>query len=252
MQRAIKKKKKVDRGDRNKMGIFSGRRTSWTTITSEVNDKENETIDSDFVRKNSTEMGVDVLIEADIDKNMKYECLARVEPLPDDSSLYSIRLATNHQAFKHKTSCTIRSFSSFYFLQRTLTSSHPTITVPSLPPKPLLWVANNKTKVQEIANFISSVISNHSLIISKVLQLFLQTQLSIEFIQENLDGKRSDQISPEKVLTKENSAKNENICASMKGLFQDRKRKSYVDHILFMKDKPMQALIEDSTHDVKI
>jgi len=233
------------------MGIFTGRRPSWTTITSEVPDREKETIDSEFVRKNSTEMGVDVLIEKEVDKNVKYECFVRVEPMPGDSTLYSIRLATNHPAFKLKISCTIRSFSSFYFLHRTLAASHPGISIPNLPPKPLLWVANNKTKIQEIANFLSKVFSSQVLLTSQVLHLFLQTQLSVEFIQENLDGKRADEICPDKLETKENSPKKENISTGVRGLFQDRKRKSYVDHILFMKEKPMQALLEDKTRDIK-
>lgn len=232
------------------MGIFTGRRTSWTTITDEVPVKETETIDSDFVRKNSTEMGVDIFVEKEVENSVRYECLVRVEPMEGDSSLYSVRFATNHEAFSLKKSCTIRSFSSFYFLQRTLASSQPNTSVPKLPPKPLLWVANNKTKVQELANFISAVISNQELMLSKVLQLFLQTQLSIEFIQENIDGKRSDQVSPQ--IRQENTPIQENISIEMKGLFQERKRKSYVDHVFFMKDKPMQVLLEDQTRDIKI
>lgn len=234
------------------MGLFTGRRTSWTTITEQEPVKETEAIDSDFVRKNSTDKGVDILIEKEGDKSVRFECLVRVEPMEGDSSLYSVRLATNHESFKLKKSCTIRSFSSFYFLQRTLAKSHACISVPNLPPKPLLWVSNNKTKVQELATFISTVISNRGLIDSRVLHLFLQTQLSLDFIQENMDGKRSDQVSPEKVKGKENSPNQDNICAGMKGLFQDRKRKSYVDHIFFMKDKPMQVLLEDQTRDIKI
>ena len=136
MQRAIKKKKKVDK---SKMGIFNGRRTSWTTITDEVPVKETEAIDSDFVRKNSTEMGVDILIEKEVENSVRYECLVRVEPMEGDSSLYSVRFATNHEAFSLKKSCTIRSFSSFYFLQRTLVSSQPNISLPKLPPSTLFY-----------------------------------------------------------------------------------------------------------------
>lgn len=232
------------------MGIFNGRRTSWTTMTDEVQVKETEAIDSDFVRKNSTEMGVDILIEKEFENNVRYDCLVRVEPVEGDTSLYSVRFATNHTAFSLKKSCAIRSFSSFYFLQRILVSSQPNISVPKLPPKPLLWVASNKTKVQELANFISNLISYRELMLSRVLQLFLQTQLSVEFIQENIDGKRSDQVSPEIRKDKENSPIQENI--ERKGLFQERKRKSYVDHVFFMKDKPMQVLLEDHMRDSKI
>ena len=96
------------------------------------------------------------------------------------------------------------------------------------------------------------MISNQELMLSKVLQLFLQTQLSIEFIQEIIDGKRSDQVSPEIRKDKENSPIQENISIEMKGLFQERKRKSYVDHVFFMKDKPMQVILEDQTRDIKI
>ena len=71
MQRAIKKKKKVDK---SKMGIFNGRRTSWTAITDEVPVNETEEIDSDFVRKNSTEMGVDIFIEKEVENSVRYEC----------------------------------------------------------------------------------------------------------------------------------------------------------------------------------
>ena len=120
MQRAIKKKKKVDK---SKMGILTRRRTSWTTITYEVPVKETEEIYSDFVRKNSTDMGVDILIEKEVENSVRYECLVRVEPMEGDSSLYSVRFATNHEAFSLKKICNIRSFSSFYFLERTLVSN---------------------------------------------------------------------------------------------------------------------------------
>jgi len=234
------------------MGIFAGRRPSWTSITDPIPANEVERIDSDFVRKNSTEMGVDILVKMETNSDSKCESLVRVEPMSEDSSLFSVRLATNHNTFLLKKSCTIRSFSSFYYLQRTLKSCCPNEVVPSLPLKPLLWVSNQKTKVHELVDFISNVISSSGLNHTRALQLFLQTQLSIDFIQENLDGKRNDQISantePKKPRENSNSIPNE----STKNILQERKRKSYVDHVFFMKDRGMPALIEDEMQELKL
>ena len=88
-----------------------------------------------------------------------------------------------------------RSFSDWYYLQRVLRSSHPHLKIRDLPPRHELWVADTGTRVQEIAAFLQRVLAIRQLLLCNTVHLFLQSHLSVDFIQENVDGKRQDDVS---------------------------------------------------------
>ena len=91
-------------------------------------------LDIEFVHKMSTPAGVDILTQVDLQRSglgpgghlaqgpgrvdlprsvlgpggQGDLCLVRLEPCPEDQSLYCVRLATNISTFQLKTSCTFR------------------------------------------------------------------------------------------------------------------------------------------------
>eukprot|EP00092_Neocalanus_flemingeri_P028516 GFUD01030968.1.p1 GENE.GFUD01030968.1~~GFUD01030968.1.p1 ORF type:complete len:213 (-),score=51.33 GFUD01030968.1:127-765(-) len=131
-----------------------------------------------------------------------------LEPVDDSKDLICIRLSTNHHSFSLKRSVTIRTFNSFYYLQETLKLLHPYISVPSLPPKPLLMFSSQQQKLQKLAKFLSSVLSELQYHSNKALHLFLQTTLSLERIQLNLDGVRDDDVPKNPLEDRRSNSKN--------------------------------------------
>ena len=89
----------------------------------------------------------------------------------------------------------LRSFSDWYYLDTVLRRHFAHCRLKPLPPRRQLWIENQKTKLEEIATFLLRLLSCKEILRSKVLQLFLQTQLGTNFIQENLEGKRNDLVS---------------------------------------------------------
>ena len=89
----------------------------------------------------------------------------------------------------------LRSFSDWYYLDRVLSQHFPQCKIPSLPPRQILWIQNQQTKLEEIALLILRCLSNKDIINKKVFQLFLQTNLCRDLIQENLEGKRNDAVA---------------------------------------------------------
>ena len=89
----------------------------------------------------------------------------------------------------------LRSFSDWYYLDRVLSQHFPQCKIPSLPPRQQLWIKNQQTKLEEIALLILRCLSNKDIINKKVFQLFLQTNLCRDLIQENLEGKRNDVVA---------------------------------------------------------
>ena len=66
-------------------------------------------IDREFVRKHQAGLGVDISVGLEEEeKDSRHQCLLRLQPDPQDKSLYTLRLATNIPAFSLKTSCTAR------------------------------------------------------------------------------------------------------------------------------------------------
>ena len=88
-----------------------------------------------------------------------------------------------------------RSFSDWYFLQRTLQNLFPQTKIKELPPRRVLWIKRPQLKLEEIATFLQNIVSNKNFVHSRIIQLFLQSNLSTEFIQENVDGKRNDEVN---------------------------------------------------------
>jgi hypothetical protein len=150
-------------------------------------------IDKEYVRVNSTELGeeVEIDIEYEEDLNIRYQLVLRVDTVEQDPSLYCMKISTNHPFFKLQKSCVLRSFSSFYFLEKLLLSSTHDIS-PMLPLKPLLWKSSQKTKLQQLTNLLFQVLSNRDLVANMAVHLFLQTQLSMEIIKDNVEGRRHD------------------------------------------------------------
>ena len=121
------------------MGIFKERRTSLPAMSIKVQEVETGPaeaceLDTEFVHKMSTPAGVDILTQVDPQRSglgpgghlapgpgrvdlprsvlgpggQGDLCLVRLEPCPEDQSLYCVRLATNISTFQLKTSCTFR------------------------------------------------------------------------------------------------------------------------------------------------
>lgn len=117
-----------------------------------------------------------------------------ISPVPGDSRMFYIRLKTNHYSFSIKKSCVTRSASSFYQLRTILKSHHPHLTIPSLPMLPSLYICSYHTISLALATFLSGVLAERQLLSNKALHLFLQTQLPIQKIKDNLEGKRNDEV----------------------------------------------------------
>ena len=87
-----------------------------------------------------------------------------------------------------------RSFSSWYFLQNFIKKNIPGIKIDDLPPRHLLWIKNEKDKLEELGYFLKSIICNKKLLSNKVIQLFLQSNVSEVILQENIDKLRDDDV----------------------------------------------------------
>ena len=93
------------------MGLFKERRPSLPAMTMKTEEPESEgdkvlSIDRDFVTKHQIGAGVDISVG--LEENSRHQCLLRLQPSPQDPTLYTLRFATNNPAFSLKTSCTAR------------------------------------------------------------------------------------------------------------------------------------------------
>ena len=99
------------------MGLFKERRPSLPAMTMKTAEAESGSegekvfsIDRDFVTKHQAQapvVGVDISVCQE-EASGPRQCLLRLQPSPQDPSLYTVRLATNIPAFSLKTSCTAR------------------------------------------------------------------------------------------------------------------------------------------------
>jgi len=172
-------------------------------------------LDSEYVNKMSTASGIKITSSFENsklqgleisqahsqDSESKLSCIVRLEPDSRDESLYCIRMVTNLEFFQLKRSCSYRSFSSWYFLQNFIKKNIPGIKIDDLPPRHLLWIKNEKDKLEELGYFLKSIISNKKLLSNKVVQLFLQSNVSQEILQENIDKIRDDNVVRTNCLT---------------------------------------------------
>jgi len=159
------------------------------------NSTVNEEIDPEAI-----ELGVTVLLTL-IDGRMEtssQNSVLSIYPVPRDSQMFYIRLKTDHYSFSIKQSCVTRTASSFYHLRNILKKYHPYLTIPSLPLYPTLWVSSYQTISTHLATFLAGVLKEKELLASKSLHLFLQTQLGIDKIIDNMEGRRDDELVVEK------------------------------------------------------
>ena len=63
---------------------------------------------------------------------------------------------------------------------------------------PSLYILSYPTISIHLATFITGVLAEQQILSTKAIHLFLQTQLSMEMIKENLDGKRDDDVIADK------------------------------------------------------
>ena len=124
----------------------------------------------------------------------------RVAAVPGRRSLFSVHLSTDHHAFSLARSCSYRSLSSFYFLQRCLRAAQLPRSV-ALPLHPLLWLSSSSEQARTLTVFLAGVIRQPEMLGHKGLHLFLQTQLSEQEIQENLEGTRDDGVTADTAAT---------------------------------------------------
>ena len=95
------------------MGLFKERRPSLPAMTMKTDEVESEegqvfSIDREFVTKHQDQeasVGVDISVG---EEDSRQQCLLRLQPCPQDPTLYTLRLATNIPVFSLKTSCTAR------------------------------------------------------------------------------------------------------------------------------------------------
>ena len=79
-----------------------------TMKTEEEADSDREkvlSLDREFVTAHQDQAPVGVDISVGQEEN---QCLLRLQPSPQDPTLYTLRLATNNPAFSLRTSCTAR------------------------------------------------------------------------------------------------------------------------------------------------
>jgi hypothetical protein len=63
---------------------------------------------------------------------------------------------------------------------------------------PSLYICSYHTISLALATFLSGVLAEKQLLSNKALHLFLQTQLPIQKIKDNLEGKRDDEVVVDK------------------------------------------------------
>ena len=66
--------------------------------------------------------------------------------------------------------------------------------MPRLPTLPSLWISSYHNISIQLVNFLARVVAEKELLSNKALHLFLQTQLTMEKINDNIEGKRDDEV----------------------------------------------------------
>ena len=165
-------------------------------------------LDVEFVDKASSSCGVTIATQVDLGHHMQ-PChgntwiLVRLEPVASDKSLYTVRMSTNVPLLKLKTSISFRTFGNWYFLQSFIQNAFPQIKMRPLPPRHVLWIKDRQTKLEEISEFIKQILYHKHLMLNRIVQLFLQSSMSTDFIQENIDGGRHDEVASTLEIKKE-------------------------------------------------
>jgi len=121
-----------------------------------------------------------------------------VQQVEGEKNLMMIQLTSSHYAFSLKRSNVIRSVDSFYQLSSLLKSHHPWLSVPPLPLRPSFWISSVRWRNQQLCAWLASLLVSPQFLSSRALHLFLQTSHSVPRILENIEGKRDDQVVPDK------------------------------------------------------
>jgi len=107
---------------------------------------------------------------------------------------FSIKLSTSHYAFSLKRSSTIRTLSSFYVLGGILKHQNPDASLPGLPSRPLIFLHSSTSQAEQLATWLTAVLTSRLQLSNRALHLFLQTQISMDRILENSEGVLDDQV----------------------------------------------------------
>ena len=128
------------------------------------------------------------------------ECVSYLTVHPDirDKGMFYVRLRTRHYSFSIKSSCVTRSVNSFYQLRSILSKHHPYLSLPKLPLYPCTWVYNCPTLSDCLATFVAGLLAEKQLLSCKALHLFLQSELSMDRIKDNMEGRRDDEVVVDK------------------------------------------------------
>jgi len=151
-----------------------------------VTDEQNDEVDS-------------IEIVNPLEECSKHNTRVCIRPLVGKRNEFTIDFSTGHYAFSCQRSQTVRSLESFYQLHTILKACHLYAALPSLPMKPLLWVARPSSQAKELAVYLSQVVQDRQVLSNKALHLFLQTKLTMEAIRDNLEGLRDDEIFEHKI-----------------------------------------------------
>lgn len=118
----------------------------------------------------------------------------KVAPVPNIKRMFEVHLSTDHHAFSLPRTCSHRSLASFYRLRRILEATQPYQQVPSLPWRQALWLRGPEHQATILATFLTECVATQEFLSNKALHLFLQTQLSVTRIKENMDGRQDDEV----------------------------------------------------------
>merc|ERR1712226_1121574 len=117
----------------------------------------------------------------------------KVSPI-SGQDVYLVKLTTAHHAFSLHGSVTCRTLADFYWLQKTLAAHHPYQSVPSLPLRPFVHLTSPARVAARLAAFLAAVLGQREYLCDKALHLLLQTSLSVQRIQRNLEGLVDDDV----------------------------------------------------------
>ncbi|XP_022670579.1 uncharacterized protein LOC111268958 isoform X2 [Varroa jacobsoni] len=111
---------------------------------------------------------------------------------------YAIYIETNDSAFTMSRSMVRRRYSEFVVLRSILQEQHPSLTVPRLPGRTLLGKRFDQRFIQErcsgLQSFLKAIVEQPVYLSNKSLHLFLQTSLTMEQIQNVVNGCESFEL----------------------------------------------------------
>ncbi|XP_059488909.1 sorting nexin-3-like [Neocloeon triangulifer] len=133
-----------------------------------------------------------------IDISVQEPMLVRSSPVSGFTT-FTIYLHTSHPAFSVPKSSCRRKFSEFQWLRRLLLRHHPHRNPPDLPSSAFLLISLDEKFLEQrrlgLQTFLRELVCVPSYLGEKAVHMFLQTELNINRIQENVDGLRDDLVA---------------------------------------------------------